>query len=178
MLCLHTHSTQVFSLMLSNWPCAWLTTSHWFCLLYLLWGSSRCYQSLLYHHHIKPSSDPPNLHLTRGLVQLARVIGNTCIVWRQLQTVSVSQIRGCILWSPYLKANYIATPYEGCPNSKVHPNAGLLFPIFGGCTGTIRRGLWYPKILCTPKKERKKENVNIAWRRSSPSQAWLAEIMM
>ena len=36
----------------------------------------------------------------------------------------------------------------------------------------------YPKILCAPEKEeRKTENGDIAWRRSSLSRAWVAEIM-
>ena len=55
----------------------------------------------------------------------------------------------------------------------------LLLPVSGGCTSTILRGLTYPKILCTPKKEeRKRENGDIAWRRSSLSRAWAAEIVL
>ena len=46
-------------------------------------------------------------------------------------------------------------------NLKAPPNAahkcGLLFPLFGGYTATILCGLTYPKILCMPKKEEKKE---------------------
>ena len=46
----------------------------------------------------------------------------------------------------------------------------LLFPLFGGWTATILRGLTYPKILCMPEKEEsKRENGDIAWRRSSLS---------
>ena len=49
----------------------------------------------------------------------------------------------------------------------------LLSPLFGGCTATIPRGLTYPKILCTPKKEeRKRENGDNTHRRSSLSK-WL-----
>ena len=48
---------------------------------------------------------------------------------------------------------------------------GLLFPLFGGCTATNLRRLTYPKILCMLKK-----NGDIAWRSSSLSQAWAAEI--
>ena len=57
----------------------------------------------------------------------------------------------------HLKANYVTTPREGCPNSKAPPNAGhkcgLLLPVTGGCTATILRGLTYPKILCVPEEE-------------------------
>ena len=54
----------------------------------------------------------------------------------------------------------------------------LLFPVFGGCTATILRGLTYPKILCTPEKEeRKSEDGDVVWCRLSLSQAWAAEIM-
>ena len=52
-------------------------------------------------------------------------------------------------------------------SSRCSPQMLLLFPVFGGCTATILRGLTYPKILCTPEKEdRKRENGDIAWRRS------------
>ena len=53
-----------------------------------------------------------------------------------------------------------------------------LFPVFVGCMATILHGLPYPKILCTPEKRRKRENGDIAWRRSSLSRAWAAEIVM
>ena len=44
----------------------------------------------------------------------------------------------------------------------------LLSPVFGGCTATILHDLTYPQILCMPEKvERKRENGDIAWRRSS-----------
>ena len=74
----------------------------------------------------------------------------------------------------HLKANYVTTPREGCPNQKA-PS----FPVCGGwCTATILCGLTYPTILCVPKKDkRKRENGDIAWRRSSLSQAWAAEIV-
>ena len=52
----------------------------------------------------------------------------------------------------------------------------LLFPVFGGRTTTILRGLTYPKILCVHEKE-ERENGDIARRRSSLSQAWAAEIV-
>ena len=47
-------------------------------------------------------------------------------------------------------------------NPKAPPNAAhkcsLLFPVFGGRTATILRGLIYPKILCVPERgERKRE---------------------
>ena len=51
----------------------------------------------------------------------------------------------------HLNANYVTTLREGCPNLKAPTNAahkcGLLFPVFGGCTATILRGLTYPNIL-------------------------------
>ena len=54
----------------------------------------------------------------------------------------------------------------------------LLLPVSGGRTATILRGLTYPKILCVPKKgKRKRENGDIAWRGSSLSQAWAAEVV-
>ena len=44
----------------------------------------------------------------------------------------------------------------------------LLFCLFGGCTATILHGFTYPKILCAPiKEERKRENGDIAWCRST-----------
>ena len=47
---------------------------------------------------------------------------------------------------------------------------GLLRPVSGGCTATILCGLTYPEILYAPKKEeRKRENIDIAWRRLSLS---------
>ena len=74
--------------------------------------------------------------------------------------------------------NYITTLCEGCPNSKGSSKFSFLFPVFGGRTATILPGLTYPKILCAPKKEeRKRENGDIAWRRSSLSRAWAAEIV-
>ena len=40
----------------------------------------------------------------------------------------------------------------------------LLFPLFGGCTAAIRRGLTYPKVLCAPKEEeRERESGDITW---------------
>ena len=77
----------------------------------------------------------------------------------------------------HLKANYVTTPREGCPSLKLLQML-LLLPVFGGCTATILRGLTYPKILCAPEKEeRKRENGDITWRRSSLSRAWAAEMV-
>ena len=54
----------------------------------------------------------------------------------------------------------------------------FLSPVFGGRTSTVLRGLTYPKILSRPKKaERKRENGDVAWRGSSLSWAWAAEIV-
>ena len=54
------------------------------------------------------------------------------------------------------------SPFKG------YYKCGLPFPLFGGCTVTILRGLTYPKILCAPKKEeRQRENGDITWLRSS-----------
>ena len=73
-------------------------------------------------------------------------------------TFAVSQFRVCILQRPHLKANNItAVPIR---------RLLLLFPLFGGCTATILRGLPDSKILC-----------NIAWRRLSLSQPWVTEIV-
>ena len=77
----------------------------------------------------------------------------------------------------HLKANYVTTPHEVCHNLKLLQML-LLLPVSAGCTATILRGLTYPKILCTfEKEERKRENGDIAWRRSSLSRAWAAEIV-
>ena len=63
--------------------------------------------------------------------------------------------------------------------SKCTPQCGLLFPVFRGCTATILHGLPYPRILCTPEKqERKNKNGNNARRRSSLSVTWAAKIAM
>uniref|UniRef100_A0A671WS01 Protein-lysine N-trimethyltransferase SMYD5 n=1 Tax=Sparus aurata TaxID=8175 RepID=A0A671WS01_SPAAU len=35
----------------------------------------------------------------------------------------------------------------------------LLFPLFGGCTATIIRGLTHPKILCAPEKKKEREKM-------------------
>ena len=59
----------------------------------------------------------------------------------------------------------IISQFKG--SSKCSPQMFLLFPLFGGRTTTILRGLTYPKILCASKKERKRENGDIAFRRSS-----------
>ena len=76
-----------------------------------------------------------------------------------------------------LKSNYVTTPHETCPSLKLLQML-LLLPVSGGRTATILRGLTYPKILCAPEKEeRKRENGDIAWRRSSLSRAWAAEIV-
>ena len=46
----------------------------------------------------------------------------------------------------------------------------LLFHLFGRCIPSILHSLTYPKILCAPEKEeRKRENDDITWRRSSLS---------
>ena len=153
--------TQMFSLMLSNWPCAWLTTSHWFCLLCLLWGSSHCYQSLLYHHHINPSNDPPNLHLTRGLVQLALVIGNTCVVCRQLETIPVSQFRGRILRKLHLKASNVSTLCEDCTKSKASTNAAFISLLFKDAPLLFLAAPDIPRLFACLKK--KKERKGKRW---------------
>ena len=55
----------------------------------------------------------------------------------------------------------------GLSQSEGSSRCVLLFYVVGGCTATILRGLTYPKMLCTPEKEeRKRENGDIAWRRS------------
>ena len=96
------------------------------------------------------------------------------LLWLQTCTEVVSRFRGCILGRMNLKANYVTTPREGCPNSKAPPNAAYKCSLlFGGCTATILRSLPYPKIPCVPRKERS----DIARFRLSLSQAWAAEIV-
>ena len=54
----------------------------------------------------------------------------------------------------------------------------LLLPVSGGRTATILHGLTYPKILYAPEKEeRKTENGDVAWCRSSLPRARAAEIV-
>ena len=79
----------------------------------------------------------------------------------------------------HFNGNYATMPLKGCHNLKAPPNAARKCGLhFGGCTATILRGIPYPKVLCAPKKEeRKKENGDITWRRSSLLQAWVAEIV-
>ena len=60
---------------------------------------------------------------------------------------------------------------EVCPSLKAPPDAPSSSC---SCTATILRGLTYPKILCSPEKEeRKRENGDIAWRRSPLLQPWM-----
>ena len=66
-------------------------------------------------------------------------------------SVAVSQFRVCILRRPHVKANYITTLSEGCPNSKAPPNATHKC----GCPTTILRGLTYTRFFCAPVRERK-----------------------
>ena len=42
-----------------------------------------------------------------------------------------------------------------CPSLKAPPDDPS-FPLFGGCTAAIRRGLTYPEILSLPEKEERK----------------------
>ena len=121
---------------------------------------------------------PPHTAAPRWKRWIISLGDQFCIARIHQTHLLLSQFRVCILRRPHLKANYVITPREGCHNLKAPPNAAHLFPLFGGCTITILRGLTYPKILCVPEKEeRKRENGDIAWRRSSLSQAWAAEIM-
>ena len=89
---------------------------------------------------------------------------------------AVSQFRVCILWRPHLKANYITTSCEGCPNLKAPPNAGNSFPCF---RRMHRYHPSWPHIsqdsLCTQKKRR--ENGDITWRWSSLLWDWVAEMV-
>ena len=82
------------------------------------------------------------------------------------------------LW--YMKLGKVSYRQPNCcvwikgPNSKAPSNAAQKC----GCTVTILHGFTYPKILCTPKnEERKREDGDIACRRSSLSQACAAEIV-
>ena len=80
-------------------------------------------------------------------------------------SLAVSQFRVCILGRPHSAARRLSQ-FEG--SSKCSTRRLLLFPLFGGCTATVLHGLTYAKILCAPKKEeRKRENGDITWRRSS-----------
>ena len=99
-----------------------------------------------------------------------------------VNSFAVSQFRVWILWRPHLKANYVKTQrlsqFEG--SSRCSPQMWPFFPCFW------RMDCYYPSWphisqdslrARKSKKERKRENGNIAWRRSSLLQAWAAEIM-
>ena len=96
---------------------------------------------------------------------------------RQSDTVAVSQFRVCILRRPHLKASYVTMLHEGCPNLKAPSNAALfsLFledaPLLSFMASHIPRFFVRPK----KKKERKRQNGDIKWCRSSLSLAWAAE---
>ena len=87
-----------------------------------------------------------------------------------------------------LRLNSRSAPFRGAfeghlrPILKAPPDAAhkcsFFSQFFGGRTATILRGLTYPKIVCAPKKEeRKRENGDITWCRSSLSWARAAEIV-
>ena len=86
-----------------------------------------------------------------------------CLTKSFLPTHAVSQFRVCILRRMHLKANYITTPCEGCPNSKAPPNAAFfsLFledaPLLSFVASHIPRF-----FVCLKKEERKRENSDTA----------------
>uniref|UniRef100_A0A671YNV9 REST corepressor 1 n=1 Tax=Sparus aurata TaxID=8175 RepID=A0A671YNV9_SPAAU len=82
------------------------------------------------------------------------------------------EVRRSYLLSQFRSASFRGvTPCEGCPSLKLLQML-LLLPVSGGCTAMILCGLTYPKSLCAPEKEeRKRENGDIAWRRSSLSRS-------
>ena len=84
-------------------------------------------------------------------------------IWASKPALKPTTANGCVPIQGLhpLKANYVTTPREGCPKSRLLQTL-LLFPVSGGCTATILGSLTYPKILWVPEKEdrkkRKKEN--------------------
>ena len=96
--------------------------------------------------------------------------------------------RGFNIWDTAAVSQLRSASFRGASEGQLHHNAerslsqsegssrGSFFSMF--LEDMILHGLTYPKILCAPKKEeRKRVNGDIAWRRSSPSWAWVAEIM-
>ena len=110
----------------------------------------------------------------------------TLISWSPPACPSFPLINLCLLLCPNPASASFGGAFEGqlrhnaarrISQFKGSSECGILFPLFGGFTATILRGLTYPKILCALEKvERKRENVDIAWRRSL-SRAWAAEIV-
>ena len=81
--------------------------------------------------------------------------------------------RVCILRRPHLKTNYVTMLREG--SSKCSPQMPSPFPSFWR---THRYYSLWPHISQDSLRQRKGENGDIAWRRSSLSRAWAAEIVM
>ena len=105
---------------------------------------------------VQPSVLANVSHLVSSLLWVA-------VVTTQASACCCVSIQGLHRSEEHLKANYVTTLCKG--SSK--------------CTAAVLRGLTYPKILCaTIKEERKREDGDIAWRRSSLSWAWAAEILM
>ena len=85
--------------------------------------------------------------------------------------LAVSQFRVCILQRPHLKANYITTLPEGCSNLKAPPNAAFFSLFLEDAPLLTIVASHIPRFFACSKK-----NGDIAWRSSSLSQAWAAEI--
>ena len=74
-----------------------------------------------------------------------------------------------------LDCNFVITPHEGCPNPRAPPDAPS-FPSFWRMLLSFTAS--HIPRFCAPKKvERKRENGNIAWRRSPLSRAWAGEFV-
>ena len=68
-------------------------------------------------------------------------------------------IKGLHPLEEHLKANYVTKLSKSEGSSRCSPQMLLLLPVFGGCTAAILCGLTYPKILCAPQKEDRREKM-------------------
>ena len=90
---------------------------------------------------------------------------HTCCVW----------IQGLRPSEEHLNINYVTTQREGCPNLEAPPNTPP-FP----CFWRMHHYYPWPHISQDPLRApppKKRGNGDITWRRSSLSQAWVAEIV-
>ena len=109
----------------------------------------------------------------QGANQHIRIsLGFSCYVW----------IQGLHPSEKHLKANYVTTLCEGCPNLKAPPNAShrcSFFSLFledAPLRSSVASHI--PRFFARPKKKKgQREDGEIAWRSSSLSRAWAAEVV-
>ena len=99
-----------------------------------------------------------------------------------LQTLAVSQFRVCIPWRSIWRPITSLCHAKAVPNWRLLPMQPTNAPSF---PSFLRMHGYYPLVAShiprfsarAKKEDRKRENGDIAWCRSSPSRAWVAEIM-